>query len=856
MRIRVGKTRLRLLFGLLLLLLILNLSFLALHLDQVEHLFVGHPGDIVLPTSNMQQQQTKKPPLRGVSISSSPYAYTFVLGAIHEDRPAYKGFLYDVLIAASLLRKYGSTADIWLWVQLSPDSRLQELPEEDIRLLKALNINIKSLPKPKDESFARIVYEKFRPLQMTQYRRVMFLDSDIVPLLNLDYLFHLTDPEYAGERTSPHLFRPNVIMASRGEPCNAGMFILQPEEGAWERVQEAIRTQRESAKDLEFPFFDWYDGWGHNFVEAGDHWDSIEVVSQRWRFHGGHSDQGLLYYYLRYIKQDVTFVIGNRTENWVAGNQSGQAELIERVPNLVHEKSPEPSEPLWSCGVQNETQNIDFAHVCLPIYRDFCHFMGISKPWQLGRISPWGHTGSSGWNAPYRLWWRELTELNGKHKMGLDIEHWDEVHLPAMKKSPLGYIAELKDHAKEVPKTTKLDVERLCVPEKAQVNETLPVAAALAVIQQAGSASRSSEASKYAYAFFIDEIHESHLAYKGSLYSVLVAVSYLKKLGSQADFWVFTKQKHSSKLKGLPEEDQKLLSSLKIQIQRIEPKNDSFYTSAHDRLRVFTMTQYRRVMYLGTETMPLVNLDYWFHLSDPDIAPPILQPNLIMASKLEPCNDALFVVKPEQGVLELLQEISKRKFDNNVGWGHDFAASSDKWESASATGALWNFPGASSTSGLLYYYLKYVKGEDVSIVIGNRIQTVQPGQMNIIPHGVDPHFPIPKVAQYNCGLSKRLPDPKYQHMCLPFYTDVGWFKLHGMKPALPWLVGLKPKPWFGPRDCMKWHAPYRVWFKELSELNDKLNIGLDMEHWDTVHLPQLEGMTKETVDVSNHRHKH
>lgn len=73
-------------------------------------------------------------------------------------------------------------------------------------------------------------------------------------------------------------------------------------------------------------------------------------------------------------------------------------------------------------------------------------------------------------------------------------------------------------------------------------------------------------------------------------------------------------------------------------------------------------------------------------------------------------------------------------------------------------------------------------------------------------------------------------------MCLPFYTDLGWFK-----STLPWLVGLHPDPFFGTRDCMKWHAPYRVWFKELGELNANLSIGLDMENWDTVHLPQLRG---------------
>ena len=68
--------------------------------------------------------------------SPSPYAYVWIIGAIREDRPSYKGFLWDVLISASLLRKAGSTADFWLYLRFSPNSTLTEMPAEDTRLLK------------------------------------------------------------------------------------------------------------------------------------------------------------------------------------------------------------------------------------------------------------------------------------------------------------------------------------------------------------------------------------------------------------------------------------------------------------------------------------------------------------------------------------------------------------------------------------------------------------------------------------------------------------------------------------------------------------------------------------------------
>ena len=58
---------------------------------------------------------------------------------------------YDVLISANVLRKHGSKADFWIWVEMSPDSKLDEMPEEDLRLIKALGIHIRHLEKQIDD---------------------------------------------------------------------------------------------------------------------------------------------------------------------------------------------------------------------------------------------------------------------------------------------------------------------------------------------------------------------------------------------------------------------------------------------------------------------------------------------------------------------------------------------------------------------------------------------------------------------------------------------------------------------------------------------------------------------------------
>ena len=143
--------------------------------------------------------------------SSSPYAYVWIIGAINEDKPSYRGFIWDVLISASLLRRQGSTADFWLYARLSPDSKRETMLDEDVRLLSAMGVRIKYLDKPQRESFAQVVYDKFLTINMTEYKRVMFLDADIIPLTNMDYYFHLSDPDYTD---IPTLLKPNFIVVS------------------------------------------------------------------------------------------------------------------------------------------------------------------------------------------------------------------------------------------------------------------------------------------------------------------------------------------------------------------------------------------------------------------------------------------------------------------------------------------------------------------------------------------------------------------------------------------------------------------------------------------------------------------
>ena len=376
--------------------------------------------------------------------ASSPYAYVWIIGAVHEEKPSYKGFIWDVLVSASTLRKTGSKqADFWLYVRLSPESKLDAMPEEDMRLLDALGVRVKHLEKPKHESFSQLMYDKFYILNMVEYKRVMFLDADTLPLTNLDYYFHLSDPEY---QDVPTLLKPFFFFASRGEPTNGGMFIVEPSADIYAKYKEAVRLQHETAKSLPYPYFHRVVGWGHSFLANGDQWEAMNKSGKRWTWYGAHVDQGLMYYVAKYLSKEVSIAIGERVQNWKA---------VEGQVNPVKESESEGLLDQYQAkqkllAYQNKCDKggyHDMQWSCHAPYNSLAHFVGTHKPWQKKFQLSWIHkpVDSSHREAAFIFWFKELIALNEEHSMGIDFEHWDEKHLPLMKESTLGYMPKYSD---------------------------------------------------------------------------------------------------------------------------------------------------------------------------------------------------------------------------------------------------------------------------------------------------------------------------------------------------------------------------------------------------------------------------
>jgi len=233
---------------------------------------------------------------------SSPYAYVFMLAGCDPDHPSkYHHFLYSIYVCVFLLRRtHRSTADIVVYYGMHADSSRDDLPRPELDALRSLGgpnadgsgggggqLRLIKLPKSQSRTFYNIQLSKFRVLGLTEYRRVLFLDADVLPLKDMDFLFELSDPAPAtnnGDPSHAHL-QENVALRAHLAPINGGFFLLAPREGDLEAVNQMIQD-KERAVAAGKPF-DPVKGWGRRLAS----WDGLSKSGSDWTFWGASGDQ-------------------------------------------------------------------------------------------------------------------------------------------------------------------------------------------------------------------------------------------------------------------------------------------------------------------------------------------------------------------------------------------------------------------------------------------------------------------------------------------------------------------------------------------------------------------------------------
>ena len=290
----------------------------------------------------------RQAPLPGRSWTTpSPNCYaTLVAATSLRDRGAYVGYVINALVSARALRRLGSVADFVVMVEYDRDARRHPrrgappppLPEEALLASHGVRVAyLASAAPPPWARFAATTARKFDAYLLDGCARVQFLDSDVLPLKNMDYAFDAVDA------SAPDAFGAGVI-----EPAQLGWFLATP--SAATRAALLAPAYR---LGFDHKRFEGDDAAGWSGAPLGA-WRNQHGKGRGWNFNAAKGDQGLLYHYARFASHGALRVFfPGRVETWPNATTPSVGPLPFRPGFLLR-------------------------------HGDYDHYTGQAKPW-LGR---------------------------------------------------------------------------------------------------------------------------------------------------------------------------------------------------------------------------------------------------------------------------------------------------------------------------------------------------------------------------------------------------------------------------------------------------------------------------------------
>ena len=379
--------------------------------------------------------------------SGQKFAYAFLLAGVFPETLYSNGAFYGILVANEFFKHVvNSTADVVVMVRIHKDSNATTFTPEQEDLFRRAGIKVEYLPKANVDNFFTATFDKFRLLALTEYDRVMFLDSDAQPTCNLDYVF----TNSIGTNAT---LEPNVIRIGKLEATNAGLFMLEPNLLDAERVFDDIHKRYKYGSD-------WDTDRGWREIQPPDHWDhhllNRPQNTTKWQFYCGDADQGFLYYWTKYVKRSVSILHPSKIEHWRC------AEEVRQGKEFDYNSTCHQEESYTSFYKRRELRRgwID---------DQIAHWTGQSKPWLhhqpsyfLKSLSSSGmnHVNTSraevmiktgcapnvDFNTARRDWFELLSFANRRLKIGLNFTNAFPMKVAELGRwSPKGFKKNAKD---------------------------------------------------------------------------------------------------------------------------------------------------------------------------------------------------------------------------------------------------------------------------------------------------------------------------------------------------------------------------------------------------------------------------
>mmetsp|Transcript_3055 Transcript_3055/g.9100 ORF Transcript_3055/g.9100 Transcript_3055/m.9100 type:complete len:388 (-) Transcript_3055:8-1171(-) len=318
--------------------------------------------------------------------NATRYAYAVVLGPISEERKYHK-WLYPILALRTALKKRGSAADLLVFLALEEGKEDRRMLPDEEQLLTNAGVRTRYVPKPRIRGF-HMGHYKLWAWQHTEYARIQILDADVLPLVDMDALFHLPGLAEA----------PFVGCPGKDSVLNAGWFSLKPDCEAFKRLTDLLwyRGQRKGHPwDMEkgwgMPMPPWLNARGRRMATG-------------WNFFDSRGNQGHMYAYFRFFARDLTLVYGDRVLRW-GGGAPRRLGPDARTARLLGDERDVPAAIAARGDGSALSAAVWDAFPC-PFFENpapdlaYFHFTGNTKPW-----SKYDTT-----NSRFRDWYAALAE--------------------------------------------------------------------------------------------------------------------------------------------------------------------------------------------------------------------------------------------------------------------------------------------------------------------------------------------------------------------------------------------------------------------------------------------------------------
>ena len=418
-------------------------SFLAVACLSISHLFVKleYPQDPIQISVAQQRVCDSstllvRRPQENVTQTPGRFAYAFIISGCTDT--SCLGYVLNAVVAAYVFRNSNSAADMLLMVRMATNHNATHLSQEQESWLHKAGVKLRYLKKVRRDSFGTAQLEKFRVLQLHEdYDRVFFLDADIIPLCNIDYMFQ--------ESYRPDgILSDYVAMSGSVAPMTGSSFLVTPKEGEFQRVIDIVRRARERSSSRTG--FDRKVGWGHEMVSP-DMWKSWWKSTANWTFYGAHCDQGILYMYFKYILLNFTQIHPEVIQTWREVTED--AECWRNRTNVIAvdggkflaKVDEDRNSVIKGCGGPPLGREGRWSRA-VP-YSDFYHFAGGQKPWNQPIFASDIPTSRDFLKDPIAVGRQFWTYFLGQANLTLELELPSEIVVS--KGNPLGYADPGKD---------------------------------------------------------------------------------------------------------------------------------------------------------------------------------------------------------------------------------------------------------------------------------------------------------------------------------------------------------------------------------------------------------------------------